>query len=592
MSLLAIVIPNTFHRGIGNYAPAFLILGLLSLLQTTPVFAQSGEVGGYTKLFNGTDLTGWAQQWPGIWHVADYVLSGRQNPADPSDSWLFTNKEYDDFSLSLSYRITKGGNSGVGFRMPAGIEGRPSEFGFEMQIWKEDPDYPTGSIYKHAASSKNPEREEQWNQVNLTCVGEHITVFINREKVTDAIIPGPRQGRIGLQVHGGKKLNTTLVEYCDIYIKDLKPQYAVQPAPFQFIPEKIDTIAGEGCAVTDINHDGKPDITHGPVWYESPAWKPHPYRLMPLPDNTNEIAFDVNRDGWNDIIYGSWYSSALKWVENPGKFDTDALWQEHLIANNVLRIETITPADIGNTGNLDILVNRLDTAAPLGYFAYTGLDKNPTGFEYRIIDPTWRGNGIGFGDINGDGAGDILTPSGWYDRQSAPAESWNWHPAFSLPDTSTPILLEDFNRDGKKDILTGRAHGFGLYWLEQTESGWKPHVIDDTYSEIQSVALADLDGDGENEIIAGKRYLSDDGFGVGFSEPLCIFWYDVQKGPNPTFTKYTLTYDQNIGTGFELKTVDIDQDGDLDIIAAGKSGLYLLRNTRLGSSGIFNWRLF
>ena len=145
------------------------------------------------------------------------------------------------------------------------------------------------------------------------------------------------------------------------------------------------------------------------------------------------------------------------------------------------------------------------------------------------------------------------------------------------------MAVDDLNLDGRADIIYGTGHYFGLHWLEQVRDsagrqGWLDHVIDPTFSQLHCVLLADLDGDGAKDIVTGKRYRGHAGADPGANEPLCIFWYRVEKGADPHFTKYIASYDENIGIGADLTVHDIDQDGDLDIIAGGKTGLYLLEN--------------
>jgi len=549
--------------------------------------AQFPDAAGYTPLFNGRDLSGWTEQWKGDWSVQKGILTGKQDPAVGQDSWLFTESEWDDFSFYVEFRMTSNCNSGVGIRMPIGIEGRPSQHGYEIQIADTDDEFPTGSIFRHVAANQKMHRPG-WNEMYIVAHGDHIVVYANRQKVTDARLEGSKKGRIGLQVHGGELFRGQVVEFRNIKIKDLKPQYQASPSPLQFKIHPLDTGLSEGCTVTDINRDGRLDITCGAYWYEAPDWTRHPLREVAIEgeyaSNYGEYAMDVNRDGWPDIISGGWFTPIMSWFEHPGGDNLDQLWKQHVIAEDLSSTEGILLRDIDCDGRPDILVNRYDDTQPVAYFAYVGLDKSESGFERRVIGTEGRGHGGGTGDINGDGRDDVLTPGGWYECPLRPAtQSWTFHGNFKAPHSCIPFLVDDFNQDGLADIVWGHAHDFGLYWLEQTRDSagrqaWIEHTIDSTFSQIHCPILVDLDGDGTRDIVAGKRYRGHNGADPGAMEPLCIFWYKVVKGADPQFVKHIVSYDDNVGMGMNTQVVDVDHDGDLDLVAPGKTGLYFIEN--------------
>lgn len=576
-----------YHRRFSLWMAA-ITLGLSGL--SMPGHAQFPDNEGYTRLFNGNNLDGWIMQWPGIWTVEGGILTGKQDPATGGDSWLFTESEFDHFALILEFQMTPNCNSGVGICMPKGQEGRPSQYGFEIQISDIDEQYPTGSIFRHVKANQNLHNAKGWNLLHIRRVQDHIVVYLNRQRVVDARLDGTHRGRIGLQIHGGEALKDQVVQFRNIRVKDLAPQFVGTESPIQFKKHKLATGLYEGCSVADINRDGKLDITCGPFWYEAPNWNAHELRHVELQgeyaSNYGEYAMDVNRDGWPDVVSGGWFSPILAWYENPGLRQTGEQWKQHIIGDDLQSTEAILLRDIDRDGREDILINRYDATAAPAYFAYVGFDKSETGFEKRIIGIEGRGHGMGVGDINGDGRDDIVTPNGWYECPIDPVrEAWVWHGGggFHADHSSVPLLVDDFNLDGYSDAVYGHAHDFGLYWLEQTRDSagrvaWIQHTIDDTYSQIHCPILVDLDRDGTNDLIAGKRYRGHNGADPGAMEPNCIYWYKIKKGPDPTFTRYIVSYDEDIGMGMTTRVVDIDYDGDIDIVAAGKTGLYLLEN--------------
>ena len=340
------------------------------------------------------------------------------------------------------------------------------------------------------------------------------------------------------------------------------------------------------CAIFDVNRDGRVDVFSGGWWYEAPTWKRHFVREVQQIggrfDDYSNLTMDVNGDGWIDVISVNYRSRSIYWVENPG--DSRGAWKAHEI-DRPGPSETGRLEDIDGDGNWDLLPNGVQFAA--WYELVRGANSDSEGAA------TWRrydlpqeamGHGLGFGDIDGDGRGDLVTPRGWLQAPKDPRnERWVFHAEFKLHrDASVPILVHDVDDDGDADLIWGRGHNIGLYWMEQggNDQGrtWTKHVIDTSWSQAHALLLADLDNDGQQELVAGKRYLGHDGRDPGEWDPLAIYAYD--------FDRETRTWRRDIvddsglaGIDLDPKAADVDGDGDIDIIAPSRAGLYLCENT-------------
>src|SRR5207244_8560846 len=80
----------------------------------------------------------------------------------------------------------------------------------------------------------------------------------------------------------------------------------------------------EGANFGDFNHDGKMDLVSGPFWYEGPDFKTrHEYypatTYDPLGYSENFFAFtyDLNQDGWTDILIVGFPRKEPVWSETP-----------------------------------------------------------------------------------------------------------------------------------------------------------------------------------------------------------------------------------------------------------------------------------
>ena len=144
------------------------------------------KFGEPIQLFNGKDLTGWQLTNPKAdsgWSVKEGLLVNEVNKVEgkPHKNYgnLRTDREFEDFNLTLETRLAKGGNSGVYLR---GI--------YEVQVADTygkplDP-HNMGGVYsriKPTASAEKPAGE--WQTMDMTLVDRHITVVLNGTKIID-----------------------------------------------------------------------------------------------------------------------------------------------------------------------------------------------------------------------------------------------------------------------------------------------------------------------------------------------------------------------------------------------------------------------
>jgi hypothetical protein len=347
-------------------------------------------------------------------------------------------------------------------------------------------------------------------------------------------------------------------------------------------------------AVFDVNKDGKLDIVCGGSWYEAPAWKKHFLRNVEIrggrPDGYAHQVLDVNGDGWPDLITVNWRTSSIKWIEHPGAdLAKGQEWKAHVIAlpgNS----ETGRIVDLVGDGTPAILPNGANFAA----WWELRRKQNPGGG----FTPEWvrhelprelAGHGIGSGDVNGDGRMDIVGRYGWAEAPKDVRNGrWTWHADFDLDSASIPILVVDVNRDGKNDLVWSRAHDFGIYWMEQTSTQdgkiqWVKHTIDSRVAGAHSLLWEDLDGDGVKELVAGRRFLAHEGRDPGEYDPMAIWRYQYDAKTR-TWRRWLVSYNEGVCFGLDPKAVDLTGSGRLDLICAGRSGLYRLENLGRGST--------
>ena len=301
------------------------------------------------------------------------------------------------------------------------------------------------------------------------------------------------------------------------------PLRAKGAAGLKFRVQKLHEDNNEGCAVADFNHDGKLDISAGEYWYPGPDFKERkplrklePFGKDYLTSN-GEHAYDVNGDGWPDIVSGSFMDTKIYWYENPGAegLAKGEMWKQHvLIDTKLAQNEWTDLRDLDGDGVPEFIVNSWGETNPAMVYKFA---KNEAGepilkpWTIHEGAPGSNGHGIGYGDLNGDGQEDILFGNGWYERPKSGIhdKSWILHPDWQFPHASCPMLVVDLNGDGHKQIIWGHGHNYGLYWEERREdnkdgsTNWRHHTIDDRFSQAHVLAWEDIDKDGQPELITG-----------------------------------------------------------------------------------------
>ncbi len=386
------------------------------------------------------------------------------------------------------------------------------------------------------------------------------------------------------------------------------PLAAQAEHPVKFQVKWLAVDANEGCDVADFDGDGKLDVCAGRFWFRNGDWVARPVRAF---DDVNgyvhsngDFAYDVNQDGHVDIVAGGFFQTTVHWYENPGPeaLHNGFMWKEHLLVDTGLsQNEASFMHDFNGDGVPEWISNSWNKKNPLIIWSFDskteeiavkqGNKVNTKTVTVPVLkrnliheggEAQGQGHGFGFGDINNDGREDILTGTGWHERPEGDplTEPWVYHADWDAH-WSDPVLVRDMNKDGKNDIVWGNPHDFGLFiWYADGKDAdgklkFREEVVDKDFSQLHCILFADLDGDGVEELITGKRVRAHNGNDPGGKQDPIVCYYTIDEAGK--FTKHIIE-SGSVGIGLQIRTADIDGDGDLDIVLAGKDGTQILFN--------------
>jgi hypothetical protein len=313
-------------------------------------------------------------------------------------------------------------------------------------------------------------------------------------------------------------------------------------------------------------------------------------------------AADLDGDGDLDITSSDTRNFLLYWFENRGQ----GQFKEHLIENGdrlgvfghitgdaivnsvqgdainnrwfkTPRLERHVTGDINGDGKIDVAIVE-NLHGDVYWYKNSGTPaKDPVWQRFTITSHTIPGAyDLALVDLDGDGDQDVAVATWrlsnkfvWFENPGDPEQTDSWKLHIIEENIAEPrtIRAGDFNGDGKIDLLgTARVANLVLWYENPGDPRVKPwirHVIDDKSPDPGHGMPADIDGDGDLDVVMALG-MDSSNKQVGTRE---IVWYE-NAGPARaagTWRKHVICADMD--NAFEAIAVDLNGDGLVDVAA-------------------------
>jgi len=338
-------------------------------------------------------------------------------------------------------------------------------------------------------------------------------------------------------------------------------------------------------AVGDLDNDGDLDIVSGSnstedyeviAWQNdgtpfSGTWTQHDVGASA--DHVSSVAVgDLDNDGDLDIVSGSSSGEdyeVIAWQNDGTPFS--GTWTQNNVGASADSVRSVALGDLDNDGDLDIVGSGRDDKVIA--WENDGTPFSGLWTQHDVGASTDHVESVAVGDLDNDGDLDVVSGSGsaedyeviaWQNTLAHGDMSFGsaGNDVGASTDSVNSVAVGDLDNDGDLDIVSGSSSGEDSEVIAWQNDGtpfdgvWPPQNVGTSTASVHSVALGDLDNDGDLDIVAG----------CGSGED-----YEIRVWRNDGSPFIGLWVPQDVGAStasvYSVALGDLDNDGYLDIVS-------------------------
>jgi len=335
-----------------------------------------------------------------------------------------------------------------------------------------------------------------------------------------------------------------------------------------FGPQRIivdSAYSAKAVIATDLDGDGDQDVLSAAystvAWYENTdgqgSFGP-PQSIHDHASSASSIrSSDLDSDGDQDVVYTSWGDSTVVWHENLDGLGT--FGPRRVISNTLSSARSVFTTDMNGDGNQDVLAAGSSKVAWFDNVDGVGTFGSRTIVTAQAVRP----RSICAADLDGDGDEDVLSASyaddkiAWYENLDSHGTYGPQHIITTQAAGARSVCAADLDGDGDLDVLSASVFDDKIAWYENLDgcaTFGQQRIISTQATSASSVFCADLDNDGDIDVLSASEW--DDK----------IAWYENTDGLGSFSSELIIT-----GLADAAQSVfsaDLDCDGDMDVLSA------------------------
>ncbi|MEJ2494681.1 MAG: FG-GAP-like repeat-containing protein [Ignavibacteriaceae bacterium] len=353
-----------------------------------------------------------------------------------------------------------------------------------------------------------------------------------------------------------------------------------------FTQHAIDNSFNGACSVCsyDLDGDGNLDILaagnsgHQIAWWKAQADTPLTFSKYIIDQTATGIIFvdaaDIDDDNNLDILGASWQGNEVDvWLNYGGNPIT---WDKYTIDSTITQVHEVHGAYIDSDSLIDIIVA---SGGDNSIVWYQNTGGGPWGWLKNVVDDQFAGaRSVVSYDLNNDGYNDLIGAalsvnqlSVWYNSGTNPVQ-WTKQIVDNTIGGAHWVHIVDLDNDNDPDIVAaGAIPGIIAWWRNDGGNPiqWTKQIIAGSFAGALSVAAADLDLDNDIDV-----------FGAATNANRVSWWKNNGGEPIQWSTNSILS---SYAGAWPVFGIDIDEDGDTDILTAASTGnkVTLLENTTI-----------